>query len=175
MAIYDLISENDESIVVAEFENGFFAAEVTKKSFVITDADIVAGRGEGIPGNVQPARTRQQLVGVLPRFEEVHERLELRWVFRSDVGSLAKQVLRVLHTAHPAVHIFVTETRIDDDGANDESRWLQQTQASVGQVYYILHRWYVLRIFLQIKKLRQFEVRREFCVIEFCVHGIVSL
>jgi hypothetical protein len=52
MAIYDLISENDESTVVAEFENGFFAAEVTKKSFVITDADIVAGRGEWIPGNV---------------------------------------------------------------------------------------------------------------------------
>ena len=27
MAIYDLISENDESIVVAEFEQGFFASE----------------------------------------------------------------------------------------------------------------------------------------------------
>ena len=175
MAIYDLISENDESIVVAEFENGFFAAEVTKKSFVITDADIVAGRGEGIPGNVQPARTRQQLVGVLPRSEEVHERLELRRVFRPDVGSLAKQVLRVLHTTHLAVHIFITETRIDDDGANDESRWLQQTQASVGQVYYILHRGDVLRVFVRQQELPQFEVRRELCIIEFCVHSIVSL
>lgn len=27
MAYYDLISENDESTVVAEFENGFFAAD----------------------------------------------------------------------------------------------------------------------------------------------------
>ena len=27
MAYYDLISENDESTVVAEFEQGFFAAE----------------------------------------------------------------------------------------------------------------------------------------------------
>ena len=27
MAIYDLISENDESTVVAEFEQGFFASE----------------------------------------------------------------------------------------------------------------------------------------------------
>lgn len=86
----------------------------------------MSGRGEGIPGDVQPARARQELVGVLPTFEEVNERLELRWVFRTDVGSLADQVLGVADTAHLAVHIFITETRIDDDGANDETRWLQQ-------------------------------------------------
>ena len=58
-------------------------------SFVITDADEVAGRGEGIPRDVEPGGGGQQLVGVLPRSEEVHQYRELRWVFRSNVGSLA--------------------------------------------------------------------------------------
>ena len=97
-----------------------------QNSSIVPDADIVAGRGEGIPGDVQPARARQELVGVLPLLEEVHERLELGRVFRTDVGSLADQVLGVADTANLAVHIFITETRIDDDGANDETRWLQQ-------------------------------------------------
>lgn len=37
MAYYDLISENDESTVVSEFEQGFFAAEAP---YMRSDDDI---------------------------------------------------------------------------------------------------------------------------------------
>ena len=62
-------------------------------SFVIPDADEVAGVGEGAPGDVEPGGGGQELVGVLPAFEEPHESGELRWVIRADVGSLTDQVL----------------------------------------------------------------------------------
>ena len=60
----------------------------------------MAGLGERVPGDVQPAVARQQLVGVFPLPEELHERLELRRVFRADVGSLADEVLGIADTAN---------------------------------------------------------------------------
>ena len=53
----------------------------------------MAGLGEGVPGDVEPAGARQQLVGVRRGLEEIHEALELGWVFRADVGCLAAEVL----------------------------------------------------------------------------------
>ena len=38
---------------------------------VITDADVVAGRAEGVPGDVEPGGGGQQLVGVVAGAEEV--------------------------------------------------------------------------------------------------------
>ncbi|MEE3444695.1 MAG: D-Ala-D-Ala carboxypeptidase family metallohydrolase [Prevotella sp.] len=63
-------------------------------SFVIPDADEVAGVGERAPGDVEPGGGGQELVGVLPCSEEVNESRKLRWFFRADVGSLADQVTR---------------------------------------------------------------------------------
>ena len=45
MAIYDLISENDESTVVAEFENGLFAAEAPYMSERNLEDQFVAQLG----------------------------------------------------------------------------------------------------------------------------------
>jgi hypothetical protein len=46
-------------------------------SFVIPDADEVAGVGERAPGDVKPGGGGQELVGVLPVSEEIYQRLEL--------------------------------------------------------------------------------------------------
>lgn len=48
----------------------------------------MAGLGEGVPRDVEPAGARQQLVGIGAGLEEIHEALELRGVLRADVGSL---------------------------------------------------------------------------------------
>ena len=53
----------------------------------------MAGRGEGIPGDVEPGGARQQLVGIGAGLEEIHEALELRGVLRTDIGSLTAEVL----------------------------------------------------------------------------------
>jgi len=46
--------------------------------------------------------------------------MELRWVFRSDVGSLADEVLGVLHTAHLAIDGLAAEAGTDDDRAHNK-------------------------------------------------------
>ena len=38
---------------------------------VIIDPDDMAGRGEGVPGDVEPAVAGEELVGELPGFEEI--------------------------------------------------------------------------------------------------------
>ena len=78
-------------------------------SFVIPDADIVAGRGEGRPRDVEPAGAGKQLVGEVVVAEEVDEALELSRIFRADVGGLADEVLRVAHTANQTVNATVAE------------------------------------------------------------------
>ena len=50
----------------------------TCDSFVVPDADVVAGRGEGSPGDVEPAGAGEELVGALVRLQELHETVELR-------------------------------------------------------------------------------------------------
>ena len=130
------------------------------KSSIVTDADVVAGLGERILGDVQPAVARQQLVGVLPLLEEVHKRLELHRVFRADVGSLTDKVLGIADTAHLAIHGLTTETRIDNDRPHHEPRRLQQLMAAISQICHDLHRGDVLGVFVQIQELSQKEMRR---------------
>ena len=71
--------------------------------FVISYPDEVPGRAERIPGDVKPAGGGKELVGIFTGLEEGDEALELLRVARADVGSLAKEVLRVLDTADKGV------------------------------------------------------------------------
>ena len=73
---------------------------VNSSSFVIANADIVAGLGEWVPRDVEPIGGGQELVGIFPILEEIHERGELLRIFWADVGSLTDQVLRITDTAH---------------------------------------------------------------------------
>ena len=84
-------------------------AEILYILAVVAEADEVAGLGEGIPGDVEPAGARQQLVGIGAGLEEFHEALELRWVLRADIGSLTAEVLRAADATHQAVHPAVAE------------------------------------------------------------------
>ena len=80
----------------------------------------MAGLGEGVPGDVEPGGGGQELVCVFPVPEEVDQCLELRWVFRADVGSLANEVLGVPNAAHLAIDGLAAEAGIDDDRAHDK-------------------------------------------------------
>ena len=44
---------------------------------VVADADIVARRGEGVPGDVEPVGAGEELVGEGVMTEEVNQQLEL--------------------------------------------------------------------------------------------------
>lgn len=77
--------------------------------FVIAEADVVAGLGEGIPGDMELGGAGEELVGEIVGFKEVDEALELGGVFRTDVGSLAKEVLGIAHTADFAVDGLTSE------------------------------------------------------------------
>ena len=63
--------------------------------FVVAEADVVAGCGVGVPGDVEPGGAGQELVGIFATAEECDKALELLRVLGTDVGGLAKQVLRV--------------------------------------------------------------------------------
>ena len=117
---------------------------------VIANADVVARLGEGIPGEVKPGFGGEELVGEGVGLEKVDEALELSWILRTDVGSLAYEVLGVFNAPYPAIDSFIPEARIDDDGANDLTGWLQQQMTAIGQIRHNLHRGDILRIFLQI-------------------------
>lgn len=124
---------------------------------------------------------------MLPILEEVHERRELRRVFRTDICSLADEMLGARDTANLAIHGFAAKAGIDDDGARYYSCRLQQLMAAVGQIHYGLNRWEVAWVFPEIKKFAQFKVRRQpngiklarmverslVMVIEILLHGIV--
>ena len=136
---------------------------------------------------MEPTRAGKELVGVLPFLEEIHERRELRSVFRSDVGSLTYEVLRARDTANLAIHGFAAEAGIDYDRACDEPRRFQQLMTAIGKIRYDLHRRKVAWVFPEIKKFAQFKVRRQsngiklarmverslVMVIEILLHGIV--
>ena len=131
-----------------------------QKSPIVTDADVMAGLGERIPRDMQPAVARKQLVGVLPLPEELHERLELRRVLWTDISSLADEVLEIADTAHLAIHGLTTETRVDNDRPHYEPRRLQQLMTATSQICHDLHRGDVLGVFVQIQELSQKEMRR---------------
>ena len=110
---------------------------------------------------MEPAGAGKKLVGVLPFLEEIYERVELRRVFRSDVGCLADEMLGACDTANLAIHGFAAEAGIDDDRTCDKPCRFQQLMAAVGKIHYSLNRWKVAWVFPEIKKFAQFKVRRQ--------------
>ena len=96
---------------------------------------------------------------MLPILEEVHERRELRRVFRTDICSLADEMLGARDTTDLAINRLATEAGIDDDRARYYSCRLQQLMAAVGQIHYGLNRWEVAWVFPEIKKFAQFKMR----------------
>ena len=127
---------------------------------IVPDPDLSAWWSEGRPRDVEPARAREQLVGIFPRLEEVHEALELSGVKRPDVCSLANEMLRISHTAHLAVNGLATEAGVDNDWSDHMTGWLQQHEAAKGQVRHGLHRRDILRVLLEVEELTQEKVRR---------------
>ena len=88
---------------------------------------------------MKPIGTRQELVGIFAIPEELHKFRELCRVFRTNVGGLADEVLGVTDSPNHAVHGLATETRIDDDRPNNQSRWLQQHVAAIVHIDHVLY------------------------------------
>ena len=127
------------------------------------------GCGEWIPGNVEPAGAGEELVSQIVSFEEVYEALELLGVFGADVGSLAKEMLRVANATDQGVDARVAEAGVDEDGANHLAGGLQEHQAAIGHVHHVLHGGLVVGVLAEIAELAQTEVGRQPRVIELCV------
>ena len=129
----------------------------------------MAGEGEGIPGNVEPTRTGEELVSQIVSLEEVHKALELAGVLGANVGSLALQMLRVANATDQGVDARVAVAGIDEDGANHLAGGLQEHQTAIGHVRHELHGGLVVGVLAEIKKLAQTKVGRQPRVIELCV------
>ena len=121
--------------------------------FVIPKADVVAGWGDGVPGDVEPAGAGEELVGVGICTEKGDEALELLGIAGTDVCGLAEEVLRVADTSYMAVDVRVAEAGVDDDGANDAAGGLQQMLAAVGHVGNVLDGGDVVGVFAEVQKL----------------------
>ena len=72
------------------------------------------------------------MVSQIVSLEEVHEALELAGVLGADVGSLAKEVLRVANATDQGVDARVTVAGVDEDGANHLAGGLQKHQTAIG-------------------------------------------
>ena len=127
--------------------------------------------GKGSPRDVEPTLAREQLVGIFPVLQEVHECGELRRIFRADIGSLTDKVLGVLDAPNLAVHGLTTEARVDDDRSHHEASRFQQHVAAIGHVHHMLRRGDILWVLAQFAELAKREMRRESNVIDCCVHG----
>jgi len=121
----------------------------------------MTGWREGIPGDVEPAIACEQLVGVFADLQEFNEIPELRGVLRPDVGSLTEKVLGSTDTPYPLVDFGISEPRVDDERSCYDSCRFEQQMAAVGQIDDDLHRWDVLRIFPEVKKLAQHKMLGE--------------
>ncbi len=108
--------------------------------------------GEGVPGNVEPAVAREELVGQIVSLEEIDQALELARVLGANVGSLAYEVLRVLDTTDEGVDARVAEARVDDDGADDLAGRFQQHEAAIGHVCHVLHGGFVVGVFAHVQE-----------------------
>ena len=94
---------------------------------------------------------------------------ELARVLRANVGSLAKEVLRILDTTNKGVDARVAEARVDEDGTNQLAGGLQEHQAAIDYVHNVLHGGFVVGVFAQMKELAKLKMRREPSVIDSCV------
>ena len=92
--------------------------------FVVTDAIVMSGRGEGVPGEVKPGGTGEELVGEVVVAEEVDKALKLLRIFGTDVSGLAEKVLGIADSADLAIDSLVSKARIDDDGSDFKASWL---------------------------------------------------
>ena len=128
---------------------------------VVAEADEVAGWGEGSPGDVEPARGGEELVGEGVGLQERDQTLELLRVLGADVGSLTQQVLRVADATDEGVDARVAVAGVDDDGTDRLSGGFQQHQAAVGHVRHVLHGGGVVGVLFHVDKLAKSEVRRE--------------
>ena len=160
----------------ANFFRSFFTFLLFYLLFVIPDSDLSSGRAEWLPGYVQPAITRQHLIGMFAILEEIDQTLKLLRIFRADVGGLTCQMLGVTDTAHQLVHGLTTEPGVDDDGADGLSGWLQQHQATKVDVHEIRKRGQIIRVLLEVEKFAYSKVRREpytaelfFCNVHDCL------
>ena len=120
----------------------------------------MSGLGEGVPGDVEPAGARQQLVGVRRGLEGIHEALELSRVARADVGSLAEKVLRVTDTTHEGIDSRVAEAGVNKDGTGYFSGRLQEHHAAIDHVRHVLHGGFIVRVFAHVDEFVQLKVRR---------------
>ena len=124
----------------------------------------MARRSKGIPGDVEPAGAGQELVGQVVGLEEVDEALELARVLGTNVGGLAREVLRVTDSTHEGVDARVAEAGVDEDGTDHLAGGFQQILATILQVEQHLYRWQVVRVLLQIEEFCQRKMFTEFCV-----------
>ena len=100
---------------------------------------------------MEPAGAGEQLVGQIVSLEEVNKALELGGVLGADVGSLAKEVLRVLDATDQGVDARVAVAGIDDDGTDHLAGGLQEHQAAIGHVRHVLHGGNVVGVLAQIE------------------------
>lgn len=77
--------------------------------FVIPNPDNVSGCSEGSPRDVEPAVTCQEFVGVFTGAKIVDKALKLFGVTGANVGSLAKEVLRVADATDEGIDAGRTE------------------------------------------------------------------
>ena len=119
----------------------------------------MAGDAEGCPGDVEPAGAGEELVGQGVGLQERDQSLKLVGVFGTDVGSLAQEVLGVLHAANEGVHSAVAEAAVDDDGATDGlAGRFQELPTTVDHVGHLLRRRNVGRVLLPVAELCQREM-----------------
>ncbi len=148
-----------------------FATFSLKTLLIVPHSNLMPWLGEGSPGDVEPPLAREQLVGIFPVLQEIHECGELSRIFRADIGSLADKVLGVLDAPNLSVHGLTTEARVDDDRSHHKASRFQQHVAAIGHVHHVLRRGDILWVLAQFAKFAQFKVRRESNVIDCCVHG----
>ena len=133
--------------------------------FVVVDANVVAGRSEGRPGDVEPAGAGEELVGFFTIAEERDKALEACGVLGADVGSAAMKVLGVLDTAYEGVDTRVAEAGVDNDGTADGlAGGFQQVAAAVDYVGNLLYGRDVVGVLVEVAELGQREVITEFDV-----------
>ena len=105
---------------------------------------------------MEPAVAGQELVGIFTTAEERDQTVELGGVLGADVGSLAEQVLGVLHATNQSVDSAVAEAGVDDDGTADGlAGRFQEHQTAIGHVYHLLRRRNVGRVPAQVAELCQ--------------------
>ena len=123
---------------------------------VVIDADEVAGRSEGRPGDVEPTGAGEELVGKDLGFQERDQSLKLVGGFGADVGSAALKVLGVLDTANESVDTRIAEAAGDDDGtAYGLAGRFQEHQTAIDHVGHLLRRRNVGRVLAPVAELCQ--------------------